>query len=192
MHHRYYLVPLSIALTCIGLQWAGEQWTLLLRYDRAAIVYGEWWRMLTAHLVHLGWNHLWLNMASVTLLTWLFADLIKPTWLIALVALMNGGISLCFLWLMPDLLWYVGFSGTLYGLFVMGILRLWDEHRLLWSAVLIGVAARMAWEYVQGVAASTEAMIGGTVLVESHLFGILIGVIMCVCIYFYNRRLREE
>src|SRR5205814_7294251 len=31
----------------------GEAGRALLRYDRAALAAGQWWRLLTAHLVHL-------------------------------------------------------------------------------------------------------------------------------------------
>src|SRR5437764_2989894 len=31
----------------------GEPGRLLLRYDRAALAAGQWWRLVTAHVVHL-------------------------------------------------------------------------------------------------------------------------------------------
>ena len=47
-----------------GLALGGERLRMLLQYDRAALAAGEWWRLVTAHLVHLGWDHLALNVAG--------------------------------------------------------------------------------------------------------------------------------
>jgi len=46
----------------------------LLRYDRGAIAAGGWWRLLTAHIVHLDAHHLILNELGLVLMWSLFAD----------------------------------------------------------------------------------------------------------------------
>lgn len=49
------------------LQLGGESVRGALRFERDAIAAGELWRLWTAHFVHLGWNHAWLNCAGVLL-----------------------------------------------------------------------------------------------------------------------------
>jgi len=51
------LILLSLGLV-LGL---GDSANELLRYDRGAIAAGGWWRLLTAHIVHLDASHLVLN-----------------------------------------------------------------------------------------------------------------------------------
>ena len=70
-----------------GLQWDRGRWMWLLaiilvldlvlglgdsmgealRYDRSAIAAGGWWRLLTAHIVHLDLHHLILNELGLVL-----------------------------------------------------------------------------------------------------------------------------
>ena len=51
----------------------GDNVNALLRYDRGAIAAGGWWRLLTAHLVHLDAHHLILNELGLVLMWSLFA-----------------------------------------------------------------------------------------------------------------------
>jgi len=52
----------------------GDSANELLRYDRGAIAAGGWWRLLTAHIVHLDASHLVLNELGLVLMWSLFAD----------------------------------------------------------------------------------------------------------------------
>src|SRR5258707_11029811 len=64
------LVLLALDLV-LGL---GDSVSQLLRYDRSAIAAGGWWRLLTAHIVHLDVHHLLLNELGVVLMWSLFAQ----------------------------------------------------------------------------------------------------------------------
>jgi membrane associated rhomboid family serine protease len=52
----------------------GEPAHLALRYERTAIVSCEWWRLVSAHLVHLGWAHLALNAAALLMIAVLLGE----------------------------------------------------------------------------------------------------------------------
>ena len=52
----------------------GDSLGALLRYDRSAIAAGGWWRLLTAHIVHLDAHHLILNELGLVLMWSLFAQ----------------------------------------------------------------------------------------------------------------------
>ena len=59
---------LAIVAACLALglgEDALRQWG---RYDRGALASGELWRLVTAHLVHLSWGHLWLNLAALVMM----------------------------------------------------------------------------------------------------------------------------
>ena len=51
----------------------GDSVGAMLRYDRGAIAAGGWWRLLTAHMVHLDLHHLILNEFGLVLMWALFA-----------------------------------------------------------------------------------------------------------------------
>ena len=56
----------------------GEPARQALSYDRGALADGEWWRLLTAHFVHLDAEHAFLNSLGVVLMWALFARDYSP------------------------------------------------------------------------------------------------------------------
>lgn len=113
-------LPATGILLIVLLQAAGMENTL--RYDRQAIFGGEIWRLFSGNLVHLGWPHAWLNACGLLLIWLLFGSLLPAAvWLLHTVwASLAVGLGL--LWFDPGLTWYVGLSGTLHGLFMVGVL----------------------------------------------------------------------
>ena len=57
------LAGLALLLACAA---GGERTLLALRFERSAIAAGEWWRLLGAHFVHLGWMHVLLDALHAT------------------------------------------------------------------------------------------------------------------------------
>ncbi|MCK7583537.1 MAG: rhombosortase [Chromatiales bacterium] len=89
-----------------------------LRYERAAVLAGEAWRLVTGHLVHadLGAPRLEPARRRASSAVPVRARIHAPRqWLVILVA-STVAIGLGFLLLEPRLEWYVGFSGVLHGL----------------------------------------------------------------------------
>ncbi|HEY4974530.1 MAG TPA: rhomboid family intramembrane serine protease, partial [Steroidobacteraceae bacterium] len=70
---RYGAALLAVVLLLLALSALGAWGRETLQYDRAALMRYQWWRLLSAHLVHLGWRHALLNCAGLTLLWMLFA-----------------------------------------------------------------------------------------------------------------------
>ena len=65
---RVWGPPAALSLLCLLLTMAGPQLSPILRYDRAAVAAGEWWRLFSGNFVHLGYWHLLLNVLSLALL----------------------------------------------------------------------------------------------------------------------------
>ena len=77
----------------------------------------------------------------------------------------------------PDVDWYVGLSGIVYGLIAGGaVLELRREPRLA-TLVLVGLGIKLLVDARYGTPASTEAFVGGSVLAEAHLYGALGGAV---------------
>ena len=100
----------------------GEAGRALLRYERGALAAGQWWRLLTAHVVHLDIRHALLNSLGLALLWALFARDYSPRqWgavVLGAMAAIDAGLWLCD----STLLWYVGSSGALHGVMAAGAL----------------------------------------------------------------------
>jgi rhomboid family GlyGly-CTERM serine protease len=148
-----------------------------LRYDRAGLAEGELWRLITGHFAHLGWTHLWLNVAGL-IVVWLLvgSGYSLLNWAVV-IALSLVAIDLCFWFLDPGLDWYVGMSGLLHALLVAGIasrFRVAKGESLALAAV---IAAKIAWEQFAGPLPGSELSAGGPVVVDAHLYGVMAGLL---------------
>lgn len=159
------------------LQFGDEGARAWLRFDRSGIAAGEWWRLATGHIVHLGPSHTLLNVAALVLLWWLVgAGLSVAGWLVVVassVAFIDAG-----LWLLdPRLSWYVGLSGLLHGLFAAGLAaryRAVPRESLVLGALL---AVKIVFEQLVGPLPGSEASTGGAVVVNAHLYGTIGGLL---------------
>lgn len=180
----WWLLGLLIS-TLVLLSLLGEPTLLLLRYEREAILQGEYWRLLTGHLVHGSWLHLWLNCAGVGLIVALFPDHYSPRqWLlIALFSLV--AIDIGFVLWEPQLSWYVGLSGVLHGALAAGAIAWWRyETKRLALALSVIFAGKLLWEQWQGALPLSGGL---AVVVDAHLYGALGGVIAGTILWMNTR-----
>jgi rhomboid family GlyGly-CTERM serine protease len=159
---------LAILLVLDGVLGLGDSVGQLLRYDRSAIAAGGWWRLLTAHIVHLDVHHLVLNELGLVLMWSLFAQDYDAVEWCAIVLAGALAISSGLWWLSPRVSWYVGASGVLHSVMAAGAAkhlaeRSWDR----WILIL-GLCAKLAWEQLRE---STAVLI----VVDAHLYGALCG-----------------
>ncbi len=187
-HDRWIWLLLIMALLD-GLWVLGDSATLGLQYDRAAIAAGGWWRLLTAHLVHLDLHHLLLNELGLVLIWALFAsDYDAVDWLIIVL---SGALAIsCGLWwLSPDVTWYVGASGVLHAIMAAGVARhlatrAWDRWLLLGAGLF-----KLALERYQHGGGHGVAL----VVIDAHIYGaaagFLVGAALCWRLVIIERRM---
>jgi rhomboid family GlyGly-CTERM serine protease len=158
----------AIALAC-----GGEAARLALRYERVAVLHGEYWRLLTGHMVHGSTAHLLLNMVGLALIAGLFPSHYSwRQWLWILLASL-ASIAVGFVFYEPQLEWYVGLSGLLHGLLAAGALAWWRlESKPLAAALSLVLVAKLAWEQFHGALPFSGDM---PVIVDAHLYGALGG-----------------
>lgn len=149
-----------------------------LRYERAAVLGGEAWRLVTGHLVHADLRHLGWNVLGVLIVWGLFArDYTERQWLVILVA-STAATSLGFLMLEPDLEWYVGFSGVLHGCMAAGLVAWLRAGRDALTWIVTGLfVAKLAWEHAVGPLPFTAASLSIPVVHESHTYGAIGGLL---------------
>lgn len=168
-----WLPPLALIALVLLLGLGGETVRSALRYDSVAIGNGQWWRLLSANFVHLGWWHLFLNELGLLVLVLLCPERLAWAVWARRVLLLGLGMCLGLYFFVPDVRWYVGMSGLIHGLFVLGLGRQVVQKDLIAAGCLAYLIGKIGWEMFAGVPVSDEAAIGGTVLVESHLYGAL-------------------
>jgi rhomboid family GlyGly-CTERM serine protease len=164
---------------------AGDAGREALRYDRTALAAGQWWRLLSAHIVHLDFNHAALNSLGLVLMWALFARDYRPRqWLaivVASIAAIDEG-----LWLSDSTVtWYVGSSGALHGLMAAGTLAHLRRRDLDGWILAAFIVVKIAYEQSAGAlpfAATHGGNHGGGVVVDAHLFGVLGGAAVAACL----------
>ena len=173
-----WLPPLALVALVLLLGVGGETVRQALRYDNAAIAGGQWWRLLTGNFVHLGWWHLFLNELGILVLILLCPEPLSWAVWVRRLLILSLGMSLGLFFFVTEVRWYVGMSGVIHGLFVLGLGRqVYVQKDLIAAGCLAYLVGKIAWELFAGVPVSDEAAIGGSVLVESHLYGTLSAVI---------------
>jgi rhomboid family GlyGly-CTERM serine protease len=165
---------LLVCVTLLIIQSGGSAAESALRYDRDALAAGQWWRLLSAHVIHLGYEHALLDTAGLALMWALFArDYSWGGWLLILglsVAGIDAG-----LWLLSSTtLWYVGSSGVLHGVLAAGTvahLRARQPDGWVLALFLVG---KLVYEQSAGALPLTA---GGAVIVDAHLYGAVAGAL---------------
>ena len=159
-------------------QLGGRAATLLLRYERAPIAAGQWWRLLTAHIAHLSLHHAVLNALGLVFLWALFAREWRPRqW--AIIALVVTVAIDCGLWFRdPGVAWYVGASGVLHGLMAAGVIAYVRRSDPLGWIMAVLLAAKLGYEQLHGPLPFAGR--GVPVVVDAHLYGALAGVLIAI------------
>lgn len=166
-----WLAPAALMLLLVFTELLGDGGRELLRYDRSAILAGQWWRLLTGNFVHLGWYHLALNEMGLLVLVLLCPEPL-PLWVwVRRIVVLSLGMTSGLLAFVPQLHSYVGMSGVIHGLFVLGLMPQVLRRDLIALGCLLYLVGKIGWELYAGAPVSDEAAIGGRVVVESHLFG---------------------
>ena len=146
------------------------------RYQRDWASSGEIWRMVTAHWVHVGWMHLLLNGLGLVVCVSLTAPgWSAKRWLVSTLV-MAIGISTLVTLFNPEVQDYAGHSGILYGLYVLGAISLFQRDRLIAILVIAAIVIKILMEQFNFYDFNTGAMIGARVIVDAHLYGLLMAI----------------
>ena len=185
-------LPLALCAIALLIQLGGNEASEWLRYDREGILNGEVWRLISGHLAHLGWPHLFMNLIGLVLIWLLFGHLIKrSSWLIICVV-GTLGISAGMMLFNPELKWYVGLSGVLHGMFVAGAIvsvKAGYRAELLLLALFTG---KLAWEQVVGPLPGSAEFAGGNVIVDAHLYGAISGLLITLALLAYQASRKQR
>jgi rhomboid family GlyGly-CTERM serine protease len=173
----YGFALLGVCAVLALLEAGGDPVRDALSYDRAGLAAGQWWRVLSAHFVHLDPNHAMLNGMGVVLMWALFARDYSPgRW--AAIYLFS---SLCIsagLWLWnPEVSYYVGASGALHGVMTAGTIAHLRRRDLDGWILAVFIVIKLGFEQYSGALPFSDS---GTTLVDAHLYGAVGGLLLAL------------
>lgn len=182
---QQHVLWLSLIVVCALLQWADL--IVALRYDRSLIVGGDWYRLISANFIHLNTMHLLMNILGIALVLVFFATHFKTSqWLILLV-FSSLFVSIGLFWLNPGVHRYVGLSGVLHGLFIAGAIIEVRRFPISGWLLFAAIVGKLIWEQTNGAMPGSESMIKGHVLVDSHLYGAISGLLFVSVLYLFRK-----
>lgn len=148
-----------------------------LIYDRSALAQGEFWRLITGHLVHGDWAHLGWNLGAFVVLGALYEIRFRPSAgrylaLYGVAALAVDAWLWCF---EPGLARYCGLSGVLNATWAVLAIRLWYQTgSRLFLAFLAADGVKIAVEWGLGDAVLPTSTL--TSVPGAHFAGLLAGL----------------
>ncbi|ANF82555.1 rhombosortase [Acinetobacter sp. NCu2D-2] len=143
-------------------------------------ILSEPWRLWTAHWVHVGWIHYFLNILAFACLPFIFPR-VSVAHFIALFLIIPPLVSLSFYYYLTDIGAYAGLSGLLHGAYaaVACVHLLYKRERQFAAGVLFLIFVKLIWENTIG-STGTAQLIGTPVLVEAHLLGVIWGIVVAI------------
>ena len=184
--HQRTLQKIWFIVSCVLISAGLQRYADLFIYWREAL-FGEFWRLWTAHWVHVGWIHYGLNMLAFACLPFIFPH-VRNRDLVILLLLLSPLISLSFYYILPTIDAYAGLSGVLHGLYVtVAIIYSRYRQERKFSFLVLGlVLAKLVWENTFGHTDTAE-LIGSPVLVEAHLLGVIWGGVLALLYLAYHQ-----
>lgn len=149
-------------------EFGGDTVRQALSYDRAALGQGQWWRVITAHFVHLDGQHALVNIFGLVLMWALFVRDYSPLRWAAIYLASALSISAGLWFLRPDIPWYVGASGVLHGVMAAGTLAHLRRRDLDAWILATFLVAKLSYEQFAGAMPFQDA---GATVVNAHLYG---------------------
>lgn len=164
------VVALSLVFTTTGLKGYAV-------FDHAAIMDGEWWRLVSGHLAHTGVLHWFMNAAVFTVLWFVFGEYWRGWHGIMLLAGIATAISLGLLIFNPQVAWYAGLSGVIHGLLATGSIQQAVAGKSGYLVLTAGLAGKLVYEQLYGALPLSVDLLQVPVIYDAHLYGAVAGVL---------------
>ncbi len=166
-----------------------------LYFNQTAISNGEYWRLITAHLVHSDLEHLIWNLCALVIISSLIEQKNRVLLLLSIV------ISIItidyYLWFNSiEIINYAGFSGVLNTLLVITLFQQWQNHKAC-RIININIIIHQLPVIIYSISAikiivellSQQAIFSHTTWLavpQVHLVGFIAGTIVATLIYLSN------
>ena len=160
-----------VLLGGIGLNLLSETTYDSMRFQRSNILDGEYYRMLSAHLIHLNSKHLLINLFSLGLLCLLTGVYRRSLILLCTMLVTALAVSAGLLIFNPEINWYVGSSGVIHGIAVVAVGTAVNIETRSRVAIQLLLVVKLVYEQVSGPSDMSTSLVGGNIIVDAHLYG---------------------
>lgn len=189
MHHLLEKLSLwagpavLIGLACL-VQSSPQDLDALLRYDRALVLSGEYWRIASGHFTHTNLNHLLLNVATLLLYWVLFPNRHPLPRLLIEVSVLATLCGLALVLFEPRVRWYMGLSGLVHALLALSATQEILQRETRWRGTLLLsiLALKVYSEYYGTEGSLVSRWIDAPVVHEAHFWGLACGIVAALCI----------
>lgn len=151
---------------------------------------GEIWRIVTSQFVHLGFNHTVLNLVGYLIVSASFREDISPREEMITLGICVLGVGMGIYLFNPEIGWYVGLSGAIYGILTHYLIIGWQRSAILSGFFGLYLIGKFIYEQmIAGPDTVTAGIIGGAVAIDSHLYGAITGLVTgIVSLLLFHRK----
>jgi len=115
-----------------------------LVFHHQLIENGQWWRIIGGNFVHANIPHLLLNLSGLWIMCFLFIDSLSAKTFIISTLIMSLFVGFGLFYFDPSLQKYYGYSGVLYGLFLLGgVTAILSKDYFTGVSVIIFIIAKL-------------------------------------------------
>jgi rhomboid family GlyGly-CTERM serine protease len=173
-----YLGPLIVGLISIVAFLFEPMASNYFALERTWWSQGNYYQIVSGHFLHTNFIHILFNLLGLLLLWALHGDDYEMASYLGKFLIVCIGISLCMYVFSGEIVWYVGLSGAIHGIFAWGCIR--DVENKVFSGwlLLIGLALKVGNEQLNGAGSLMPNLINASVAIDSHLYGAIIGLLV--------------
>ncbi|MDX2320538.1 MAG: rhombosortase [Moritella sp.] len=187
IQHRW-LNWLFLGLLCLIIYVISANNITALDYNRELILNGEYWRLLTGNFNHTNIYHLTLNLTALAVIAGLHYRYYSGVAYTSLILLLSIGVGAGILWLSPSTQLYVGLSGVLHGMIIVGAILDITKHYYSGYILIIGTIIKVLNEQLFNSPIEMSQLIEATVLTDAHLYGLVTGFIIAPLYVYLNKK----
>ena len=187
IQHRW-LNWFFLGLLCLIIYAISADNITVLDYNRESIINGEYWRLISGNFNHTNIYHLLLNLGALAVMGGLHYRYYNSAAYTSLILLLSIGVGVGILWLSPSTHLYVGLSGILHGIIIVGAVI--DVTKKYYSGyiLMIGTVIKVINEQLFNSPVEISQLIEAKVLTEAHLYGLVTGLIIAPLYVYLNKK----
>jgi len=174
------LVLLGVVTTIVSILFQVINDSLIstpLSYHRALFTSQIYWQWITSSLVHVNWNHWFLNIMNLYVILFIFHEAWSIKKILLLFFTFSLFITLCIHYCVTDINSYVGMSGILYGLTVYGALWTFPKQKTISFLILSYILIKLIFpKYINSLIGIDEIVHGFYIVTEAHIYGAILGL----------------